>query len=228
MHKAKIFYFTVFTLVVFAFIFHATAMGHHHWKKATANIPVPGRFIETTIGLFTRCIPSETNQTETCFPNKYPMSDNCYNWTACLPRNPNEACQCDFLPSTKGIAACTIIAAVFLGLSIIILFIHSINTSETYSIGVCLSFFPLILLLLAFIFILIALILVGSYLSRDIMQTFRTPNNVNNLDDLRNLAANAYEIRIDWSTGLEIIALILTFFSLILYALFVFKIGRSS
>ncbi|CAF4181301.1 unnamed protein product, partial [Rotaria sordida] len=87
-----------------------------------------------------------------------------------------ESCQCDFLPSTKGIAACTIIASIFLGLSIILLFIHSINISENYSIGVCLSFFPFILILLAFIFILITLILVGSYLSRDIMYVVRLAN----------------------------------------------------
>jgi hypothetical protein len=168
--KVKIFYFSVFVLVVFAFIFHINAMGHHHWKKATAR-QNPQNY--TTIGLFTRCIPSENNKTETCFPNLYPGNTAC-NWYDCLPRAALDTCQCDFLPSTKGIASCTIIAAVFLGLAILILFIHSIKTTETRSIGLFLTYFPVFLLLLAFIFILIALILVGCYLSRDIMYTFRT------------------------------------------------------
>jgi hypothetical protein len=168
--KAKLFYFSVFILVVFAFVFHINAMGHHHWKRATARNDTRNL---TTIGLFTRCIPSEYNKTETCFPNIYPGNTSC-QWSDCLSRAMNDTCQCDFLPSTKGIASCAIIAAVFLGVSIILLFIHSIKTTETRSIGLFLAIVPLILLILALIFILIALILVGSYLSRDIMYTFRT------------------------------------------------------
>ncbi|CAF3805365.1 unnamed protein product [Rotaria sp. Silwood1] len=226
MNTTKILYSTVFILVVFAFIFHVTAMGYHHWKKAIARIPNAGRRNETTIGLFTRCIPSATNRTEICFPNKYPMNVSC-DWTDCLPRTSNGGCQCDFLPSTKGIAVCTIIASIFLGLSIIPLFIRSINTKKKNLIGVCLNFFPIVLLLLAFILILVALILVGSYLSRDIMHAIRTRNIVIDLDSLRHAARRDYEIRVDWSTGLEIIALVLTFFSFILYSIIVFKIDRS-
>ena len=171
--KAKIFYFTVFILVVFAFIFHITAMGHQHWKKATSKYN-NSAINYTTVGLFTRCQPGYNATTEICFPNKFPLNEGCTSWNVCISRTQNDSCQCDYLPSTKGIAACAIIASVFLGLAIIILFIHSINTSETRSIGIILGFFPLFLLLLAFIFILIALILVGSYLSRDIMHLVRT------------------------------------------------------
>jgi hypothetical protein len=139
--KAKIFYFTVFILVVFAFVFHVTAMGHPHWKRATNIFGNTTNYNTITIGLFTRCSPWDSYTEETCFPNKYPMSTNanCFNWAVCLPRNSTIDCQCDFAPSTKGIAACTIIAAVFLGLAIIILFIHSINTSETRSVGLILE-----------------------------------------------------------------------------------------
>jgi hypothetical protein len=45
---------------------------------------------------------------------------------------------------------------------------------------------------------------------------------------LRQEALNNYEIRVDWSTGLEIIALFFTFLSFVLYTIFVFKIGRAS
>ncbi|CAF5202117.1 unnamed protein product, partial [Rotaria magnacalcarata] len=44
------------------------------------------------------------------------------------------------------------------------------------------------------------------------------------LDEVRRI----YTVRIGWSTGLDIIALVLTFFSFILYNVFVFKVGRSS
>jgi hypothetical protein len=171
--KAKILYFTVFILVVFAFIFHVTAMGHHHWKKATPKNPTGIGLTHTAIGLFTRCESLDSIPEESCFLNKYPFNTSC-NGTACLATNQNDNCQCDFLPSTKGIASCAIIASVFLGIATIVLFIHSIKTTETRTVGLLLGFLPLLLLLLAFIFILITLILVGSYLSRDIMATLRT------------------------------------------------------
>ena len=188
--KAKIFYFTTFVLVIFAFILHITAMGHHHWKKADGKNTTVTGFNYTTIGLFTRCILMESNRTELCFQNKYPRSSNCYSWYECLKRSPNETCQCGFLPSTKGIASCAIIASVFLGLSIIILFIHSINTSETRSVGLFLGFCPLLLLLLAFVFILIVLILVGSYLSRDIMHIVRQEYSMHISKSIKNKNKN--------------------------------------
>jgi hypothetical protein len=174
--KAKLFYFGVFILVVFAFIFHVTAMGHHHWKKANIRDPAAGAnygFNYTNIGLFKRCLSIDGYQVETCFLNMYPMNDACTILTVCQESNPDSSCSCDYLPSTKGIAACTIIAAIFLGLAIIILFTHSVNTAENRSVGLLLGLLPLFLLLLAFIFILIALILVGSYLSREIMTLTR-------------------------------------------------------
>jgi hypothetical protein len=180
--KAKIFYFSVFILVVFAFIFHVTAMGHSHWKKATANNGTGSGLIignslisQTTIGLFTRCITTNITNQETCFPNVFPSNNSC-NYTANCSQA-GSSCSCDYLPSSKGIAACAIIASIFLGLAIIILFIHSINTAETRTIGLVLGLFPLLLLLLAFIFILITLILIGSYLSRDMMEIVRLSSN---------------------------------------------------
>lgn len=171
--KAKFFYFTVFVLVVFALVFHITAMGHHHWKRAEAKNGTYGnlyRFNLTTIGLFTRCISiDDTLDVEYCFPNRFPMNYSCNPLFHCLPKTPSESCQCDFLPSTKGIASCSIIASVFLGLALIILFIHSIKTSEKRSLGLILGLLPFIFLLLAWMFILTTLILVGSYLSRDVM-----------------------------------------------------------
>jgi hypothetical protein len=176
--KAKIFYFTVFIMVVIALVFHLTAMGHHHWKKAEAqNITSADKygFNYTSIGLFTRCATRDGYSGEHCFPNKFPGNISCDPFSDCRLENPISACDCDYLPSTKGIAACTIIAAISLGIALIILFVHSINTSETRSMSMILSLFPLIFLLLAFASILTALILVGSYLSRDMMSLLQTP-----------------------------------------------------
>jgi hypothetical protein len=172
--KAKLFYFGVFILVVFAFIFHVTAMGYPHWKKADAYNSTVGityyGFSHTTIGLFTRCTTVDGINQQACFPNLYSKNASCIVKGVCLISDSDPSCPCDFLPSTKGIAACAILASIFLGLSIIILFIHSVNTSETRSLGLFLGLCPLLLLLLALIFILITLILVGSYLSRDVME----------------------------------------------------------
>jgi len=232
--KAKLFYFGVLVLVIVAFIFHVVAMGHHHWKivyprynNASANV--------STIGLFTRCVRSRTETTETCFPNLYPTRNassvigGC-NYDVCLWRNKTNYgnCGCDFIPSTKGIAACTILASIFLGLSFIIIFIHSVNTSTTRSVRLILGIGPLIFLILAFIFILIALILVGSYLSRDTMHLMGYFDHISDLGTYRTIVGNAYTIRVDYSTGLEIISLFLTFLSVILYGVFVFKLGRST
>ncbi|CAM4751050.1 unnamed protein product [Rotaria magnacalcarata] len=204
-------------------------MGHHHWKNAVRHNFTTNNYINlTTIGLFTRCVTSYFTATETCFPNKFPMNNNFLDSNLCVQTPLNDTFQCDFLPSTKGIASCAIIAAVYLGLSVVILFIHSINTSEARSIGICLSFFPLLLLLLAFIFILITLILVGSYLSRDMMYILRASFPASNSQGLLDEVRRIYTVRIGWSTGLDIIALVLTFFSFILYNVFVFKVGRSS
>ncbi|CAF1314561.1 unnamed protein product [Adineta steineri] len=207
-------------------------MGHHHWKQVISKNTDRTGFSRTTIGLFTRCVPSVDRKSELCFPNMYPainsgcLGTNIINRYDCLPRTLNATCGCDFLPSTKGIAACAIIAAVLLGIAIILLFIHSIKTTETRTIGLCLSFLPLLLLLLAFLFILTALILVGCYLSRDIMQLIRT-NPTTSWGDLRQQAKDVADIRIGWASGLEIIALVFTFFSFILYSIFVFKLGRT-
>jgi hypothetical protein len=178
--KAKIFYFGVFILVVFAFIFHVTAMGFSHWKKATAT-NVNGTVLlsgnnQVTIGLFTRCATSNISFGESCFPNVFPGNISCVLGD-CSQVQSASSCSCGTLPSTKGIAACAIIASIFLGLAIIILFIHSVNTAETRTLGLVLGLFPLLLLLLAFIFILITLILIGSYLSRDMMEIVRIYNN---------------------------------------------------
>ena len=179
MSKAKFLYFTVFVLVAFAFVFHITAMGFHHWKEATSpkNRNMSAVNLKS-FGLFTRCLQSNGTRGYGCEPNLFPdqVLQQCpYN--ICSIRRENDDCACDYLPSSKGIAACAIIAAVFLGLALILLFIQSINeASESRLIAVFFGFIPLFLLLLTWIFILITLILVGSYLSRDVMFMERQAN----------------------------------------------------
>jgi hypothetical protein len=56
---------------------------------------------------------------------------------------------------------------------------------------------------------------------------FQFSFSVTATSDLRTRARTYYKVRVDWSTGLEIIAIFFTFISLILYSAFVFKFGRS-
>ena len=234
---AKLLYFGAFLCVVIAFVFHATAMGHHHWKHAFYRENNSLGFNFTSIGLFTRCTPSTFVKSEVCVPNLYPRSDFCFSQGQCLPRAVNDTCHCDFLPSTKGIAACAIIGAIGLGLALILLFMQSINESQSRILALLYGVLPLVFIILAFIFILIALILVGSYLSRDMMHLARYnqskyPSNdcsfvqfssillALDLDDLRDRVERSYDVRIGWASGLEIVALVMSFFSLILYGLF--------
>lgn len=189
MNKAKFLYFTVFVLVVFAFVFHITAMGFHHWKVAvypkSRNLSTVS---VTSFGLFTRCSTSNASRGYGCEPNRFPEQEQqgqgqgqqfC-SYTICSARRENDVCPCDYLPSSKGIAACAIIAAVFLGLALILLFIQSINeANESRLIAIFFGFIPLLLLLLTWLFILITLILVGSYLARDVMFMMRLPNQSN-------------------------------------------------
>lgn len=245
---AKTFYFALFILAVTALIVHLIAMGQNHWKQADAKPNQLPDFLygrnRTTVGLFTRCEPDDLAQVETCFPNLYPGTESpCFSWTDCQPREYNATCQCDFLPSTKATAACAIIAAIFLGLAVILLFLQSISSSESRILGLLFGFVPLILLFLAFVFMLITLILVGSFLSRDVIHMGDTELGTAqtlssnwmysslllglNLTYLRPRVAERYNVRIGSSAGLEIAALILTFFSFVLYVMYVFKIGRA-
>lgn len=45
--------------------------------------------------------------------------------------------------------------------------------------------------------------------------------------EFRESTRQLFQVRVDWSTGLEIIALFFTFLSLVFYSAFVFKFGRS-
>lgn len=178
MDKTKFLYFSVFVIVAMALVFHLTAMGHNHWKVArTKENTLNSELIEYfSIGIFRRCSMSNVSSIEFCMLNLFPGNKSCDSETSCTVKPGRDDCNCDYLPSTKGIASCTIIASVFLGLALIILFIHSINTSQTKTISLVLGCLPLLFLILTFAFILTALILVGSYLSRDMMELLRTQN----------------------------------------------------
>ena len=169
MDRSKVTYFSSFALLIIAFIFHLTAMGHHRWKRATSRDLFTNRLVTTSIGLFNRCYRIENQSGERCELNVFPMNQTCFQQVDCL----SGECHCDFLPSTKGIAACTILAAIFLGISLICLFVQSIITPKQRFSSLCLGFTPWFLLLFATIWILIALILVGSYLSRDVIYFVR-------------------------------------------------------
>ncbi|CAF3336276.1 unnamed protein product [Rotaria sp. Silwood1] len=119
---------------------------------------------------------------------------------------------CEYSPITKGLIACTIIAACTL--AVITIF----------------------LLCLGFIFILITLILLGSTMSDDIYQyrynlDFLSSCDPSTKDALKNNITTEvdkyYDIRLDWSGALEIIALILSSFTLVTQIIYLISTYRN-
>lgn len=237
-NRAEILYFSAFSLAVFSLVFHLTAMGHPNWKEARridGSIEVNSRI---NIGLFKRCYRRNSIHSEICELNIFPRNDSCFSYFDCLLENVDPSCRCDFLPSSKGIAASTILSAIFLGSAVILIFFQSIKTSESRFFRIILGFIPAFLLLFTWIWMLIGLILVGSYLSRDLMHVLRFEtgffsflfsakvflcfSSVFDRNLLLERVQNNFRVRVGWATGLEIIALVLDFFAWLLYSIFVF------
>lgn len=162
----------------------------------------------------------------------------------------NNQCDCSYSSYAKGLIACTIIAACTLGISFILIFSHILINQFNYKIHLYISLITIILLILGFIFILITLILLGATLAYDLFQyrynldyqlasssMFYRKLFINiilfcfsSLDVIRknitDLAYNEYDVRLDRGGILEIVALILSSFTLftqIFYLLFIYR-----
>lgn len=77
---------------------------------------------------------------------------------------------CAYSSFAKGLIACTIISAVTLGLSLILIFSHIIINEFKYKIHIYIAIITIVLLILAFLFMLITLILLGSTMAYDLYQ----------------------------------------------------------
>ncbi|CAF0761952.1 unnamed protein product [Didymodactylos carnosus] len=161
-------------------------MGYPRWKlienRRSDNLTVH-------IGLFDRCEDLSFNNNNLykktysqCDSNKYLPSNS--NYTTALCRNvsdencqklcnkPNNNYSCDYLRFTKGLIACTIVAACM---------IDNLNATQL----------------------------------------------ADREQAIRDMATRNYNVRLDWSAGLEIASLIMTSFSLITQLLYLFRTWRS-
>ncbi|CAF3736944.1 unnamed protein product [Rotaria magnacalcarata] len=214
-------------LLTITFIIHIIAMAHPRWK-----IYEHRRESSKTIfiGTHQRC-------------ESYNHNHNCANASFSLPCNERQKicnynqnkCACDYSPIGKGLISCTIISAIALGLSLLLIFLQMLINEFKHKIHIYVAIITLCLLFLGFIFILITLILLGSTMSYDLHQYVYNLDLCTRADALTccnrtrilKEAAEDYEIRLDWSSVLEIIALILSSFTIVTQAIYLFFTHRN-
>ncbi|CAF1555585.1 unnamed protein product [Rotaria magnacalcarata] len=236
-------------LLTITFIIHIIAMAHPRWK-----IYEHRRESSKTIFIGTHQRCESYNRTITtnlsgtsliCYDNKYCFQDNhnCANASFSLPCNERQKicnynqnkCACDYSPIGKGLISCTIISAIALGLSLLLIFLQMLINEFKHKIHIYVAIITLCLLFLGFIFILITLILLGSTMSYDLHQYVYNLDLCTRADALTccnrtrilKEAAEDYEIRLDWSSVLEIIALILSSFTIVTQAIYLFFTHRN-
>ncbi|CAF0823098.1 unnamed protein product [Adineta steineri] len=238
-------------LAILTLIFHMIAMGHPRWKiYEHRRTPSETMFI----GLFHRCenhlinVVNDTNKIYSiCDANKYlPENKNLTNIIKKL--HPNEiqrlcnvagnSYRCNYSSISKSLISSTIISACTLSLSIILIYLHLLINQFKYKTHFGIAIITISFLFLAFIFILITLILLGSTMSYELFQyrynlnyrltTLKNQNLTNSLEqNIRQTASSDYDIRLDWSAGLEIISLILSSFTLVTQILYLFSTYRN-
>ncbi|CAF0893229.1 unnamed protein product [Didymodactylos carnosus] len=251
-------------------VLHLLAIFTTKWKITKRDKDPP--LAPISYGLWERCemqnvtfqkqgLPINQRATYVCLPNRYLRYSADHN-NECFHRRREcglyssqtlpDGCKCRYLPSTKGLQWLTILAAIVLIIGLLLLYMKLIATPQNESAAFLLGFAPFLFILMAFLFMLTTLILLGSYLRRDSYEEFQFPlntidnNSTNtqnrlsfNLHGLKNYIrrhndqftrerarlANAellstindtYHTVIGWSTGFEIIALVLVFGSAVL------------
>lgn len=106
------------------------------------------------------------------FPACYHIRRNCaVHQQAQLP----EGCLCRYLPSVRVLQWLSIVAAIFLVLGLLLLYFKTITSPQNDSAVFVLSYGPFLCFLLAFILIVTTLILLVSYLRRDIYEDYSFP-----------------------------------------------------
>ncbi|CAF3336200.1 unnamed protein product [Rotaria socialis] len=237
-------------VLTIAFIAHITAMAYPRWKIYEHRSESSKTIF---IGTYQRCesynYPITANLSTThliCYDNKYFFKDNeeCTKEASALLLNEKQKicnvnankCHCDYSSIGKGLISCTIISAIALGLSLLLIFLHILINEFKYKIHIYIGIITLCLLFLGFIFILITLILLGSTMLHDLHQyvynlDFYSHENAsiqhNRTQNILTTAAKDYEIRLDWSGVLEIIALILSSFTIVTQAIYLFFTHRN-
>lgn len=210
-----------------------------------------------SIGIFHRCenvvlpmISTSSKIHTVCFENKYFFgSAHCNSSKIETLTEETDAqrvcnldkstCNCDYSSYGKGLISCTIIAACTLGVSFLLIFTHLLINEFKDKLHFYLAVATIVLLSLGFIFLLITLILLGSTMAFDLYQYRFDLNNrellgvkpFNSSDSLRTVIVKNvdknYDIRLDWAGGLEIIALILSGFTLLTQVLYLISTRRN-
>ena len=206
-----------------------------------------------SVGIFQRCenenltvTHSSSKLQSVCHENKYlSVNSPCYhrNDSSGIAESDaqrvcnlgNGTCHCDYSSYGKGLISCTIIAACTLGIAFLLIFTHLFINEFKYKIHFYLSIPTIVLLLIGTIFLLITLILLGSTMAYDLRE-YRSDLtnrelNLSNRESLRKTIleniANNYEIRFDWAGALEIIALVLSSFTLLIQVLYLLSTRRN-
>ncbi|CAF3442594.1 unnamed protein product [Rotaria sp. Silwood1] len=181
-------------LGIAALVLHLLAMCSPRWK-ITKRDREP-TMAPVSYGLWQRCeymnitimkqgIPLGIRpNVQICRPNRYmrysPENfDSCYhirrNCPVTEPEKLHEGCSCRYLPSAKGLQWLTVLAAIFLVLGLLSLYLKTITSPQNDSAVLVLSFGPFICFLLALLLMSTALILVGAYLRRDTYEDYTFP-----------------------------------------------------
>ncbi|CAF0789700.1 unnamed protein product [Adineta ricciae] len=248
---SRIYLSTGVLLAVLTLIFHMIAVGYPRWKiYEHRRNPSETLFV----GLFHRCenqlltVVSDTNKIYSiCDENKYLPSKK--NMSTIINKlKPNEVqrlCniagnpyRCDYSSVNKGLISSTIITACSISFAIILIYSHLLLNQFKYKTHLVIAMTTILFLFLAFIFLLITLILLGSTMSYDLFEyrynlNYRLAerkqrNLTNGLEQtIRQTVASDYDIRLDWSAGLEIISLVLSSFTLVTQILYVFSTYRN-
>ncbi|CAF1085228.1 unnamed protein product [Didymodactylos carnosus] len=237
-----------FILVLITFMFHILAMGYNRWKiirckSCSGNVSVHTIYTSLTqrCYLSSFSLDQQSLSGELCLSNKflYPKkkgdAELCLNetldqqYTECSSHTYSKQCHCDYALGTKIILALTIVAAILLGLTILITHFMLLSAEKNIILFVIGETF----LIISFLAILIALILVGVYKTQDIdeLKYKRTLNAMSgmpiNSKELGRLRNSNYSITVGYSVGLEIIALFFTLGTAIFFIFLLWVRGRS-
>ncbi|CAF2415216.1 unnamed protein product [Rotaria sp. Silwood2] len=248
---SRIYLSTGLLLAIVTLIFHIIAMEYPRWKVYEhRRNPSETMFI----GLFHRCenrlINDVLNKTKIyliCDENKY-LSYN-KNLSYVLNQVQSTEVQrfcniagnpyrCDYSSINKILISCTIISIFTLSLSIISIYLHLLINQFKYKTHLGIAIITISLLFIVFLCFLITLILLSSTMSYDLFEyrynlnyrlmKQKRQNLTNDFEqNIRQIAAIDYDIRLDWSAGLEIISLILSSFTLVSQILYLFSTYRN-
>jgi len=181
-------------LGIAALVLHLMAICSPRWKITKRDLPPA--MTPVSYGLWERCEYTSVSimkqgvalgtrhNVHVCRPNRYMRYsvenfDTCYyvrrNCPVVEPGNLPKGCSCRYLPSTKGLQWLTILAAVFLSIGLLLLYVKLVTSSQKDTVVFALSYGPFICFVLTLLLMVTTLLLLGSYLRRDTYEDYSFP-----------------------------------------------------